>query len=71
MFESLQVAAIRRSAKKRLGKLIRPIETMSAHPPLLIAYAKFSVAFNKLHQLDARLKTLAVVRTAKLVECPF
>lgn len=71
MFESWQVAAIRRAAKERLGKLIRPIETMSAHPRLLIAYAKFSAAFNKLQDLDARLKTLAVVRTAKLVECPF
>ncbi len=71
MFESLQVAAIKRAVRKRLGKLIKPVETMAAHPKLLIAYAKFNLAWNKFDQMDAKLKALAVVRAAKLVECPF
>ncbi len=71
MFESVQIAAIKRAARKRLGKLIKPLETMAAHPKLLIAWTKFNLAWNKFDLVDAKLKALAVVRTAKLVECPF
>jgi hypothetical protein len=71
MFEKFMVNAIRRMARKRLGKDIAPLETIATHPGVLIPYAKFSQALDKTNLVPARLKVLAQVRAAKLVECPF
>jgi hypothetical protein len=71
MFKRLQVALIRKFARKRLGKDIAPLATVASHPDVLIPYAKFSMALEKTNLLSARLKVLAQIRAAKLVECPF
>ncbi len=71
MFKSLQVALIRRFARKRLGKDIAPLQTVATHPDFLIAYAKFSQALEKTSLVPHRLKVLGQIRAAKLVECPF
>jgi hypothetical protein len=71
MFTKLKVALIRRFARKRLGKDIAPLETVATHPGVLIPYAQFSMALEKTNLLPAKLKVLAQIRTAKLVECPF
>ena len=71
MFKKFMVNAIRRMARKRLGRDIAPLETTATHPDILIAYAKFGQALDKTSLLPARLKVLAQVRAAKLVECPF
>jgi len=47
MLKKLQVALIRRFTRKRLGKDIAPLETIAAHPDVLIPYAKFSMALEK------------------------
>jgi hypothetical protein len=71
MFEALKVWLIRRLVKQRLGHVIGPVETMSAHPGVLIPYTRYSQALQKTSTVDAQLKMLAVVRTAHLVACPF
>jgi hypothetical protein len=71
MFKRLQVALIRRFARKRLGKDIAPLQTVATHPDVLIPYAKFSMALEKTSLVPSRLKVLGQIRAAKLVECPF
>ncbi len=71
MLTRLKVALIRRFARKRLGKDIAPLQTMATHPGVLVPYAEFSMALEKTRLVPAKLKVLAQVRAAKLVECPF
>jgi hypothetical protein len=71
MFTNLKVALIRRFARKRLGKDIAPLNTLATHPDVLIPYARFSIALDKTNLVPAKLKVLAQIRAAKLVECPF
>ena len=71
MFKRFQVALIRRLARKRLGRDIAPLATIAAHPDVLIPYAKFSLALDKTRLVPLKLKILAQIRAAKLVECPF
>ncbi len=71
MLESLKVALIRRFARKRLGKDIAPLDTLTTHPAVLIPYTRFSLALDRTHLVPAKLKVLAQLRAAKQVECPF
>jgi hypothetical protein len=71
MFSGLKVALIRRFARKRLKKDIAPLDTMATHPDVLIPYTRYSLALDKTRLVSAKLKKLAQIRAAKLVECPF
>jgi len=71
MFSRFKVALIRKFARKRLGKDIAPLDTLATHPDVLIPYTRFSMALDKTNLLPAKLKVLAQIRAAKLVECPF
>ena len=71
MFTRLKVAIVRRLARKRLGRVIAPLETMATHPGVLIPYAQYGAALDKTNLVSAKLKRLGQIRAAKLVECPF
>jgi len=71
MFSRLQVALIRRFARRALKKDIAPLDTLARHPQVLIPYTRFSLALDKTSLVAAKLKKLAQIRAAKLVECPF
>ena len=71
MFTNLKVALIKKFARKRLGRDIAPLQTTATHPDVLIAYAQFGQALDKTNLVSAKLKQLAQLRAAKLVECPF
>lgn len=71
MLKNLKVAIIRTMARKRLGKDIAPLAAFATHPDVLIPYAQFSQALEKPNLVSAKLKRLAQIRAAKLVECPF
>jgi hypothetical protein len=71
MFTRLKAALVRKMARKRLGRDIAPLTNMAAHPGVLVPYAQFSLALEKTNLLPAKLKVLAQIRAAKLVECPF
>ena len=71
MFNSLKIAVIKALVKRKLGKVIRPVELMSANPDILVGYMRFMQMLVSQHRVDEKLKALARVRAAKLVECPF
>ena len=71
MFSKLKVALIRRMVRKRLGRDIAPLANMASHPDVMIPYTQFSLALDKTSLVPAKLKVLAQIRAAKLVECPF
>ena len=71
MFSRLQVALIRRFARRRLKKDIAPLDTLATHPDVLIPYTRFSLALDKTNLVSAKLKKLGQIRAAKQVECPF
>jgi hypothetical protein len=71
MFSRWMVPWVRRLARKRLGRDIAPLNTYATHPDVLMAYARFNQALNKTSLVPEKLKVLAQIRAAKLVECPF
>jgi len=71
MFSRLQVALIRRFARRSLKKDIAPLDTLATHPEVLIPYSRFSLALDKTNLVSAKLKRLGQIRAAKQVECPF
>lgn len=71
MFTKLKVALIKKFTRKRLGKDIKPLETLAQHPGVLIPYAQYNQALKKNRLVPAKLKLLGQIRVAKLVECPF
>lgn len=71
MFSLLQVALIRRFARRRLKKDIAPLDTLATHPDVLIPYTRFSLALDKTNLVSGKLKRLGQIRAAKQVECPF
>jgi hypothetical protein len=71
MLESLKVALIRRMARKRLKRDIAPLDTLATHPAVLIPYTRYGLALDKTNLVSAKLKQLAQLRAAKLIECPF
>jgi hypothetical protein len=71
IFQQFMARIIQRLARKRLGRDIAPLQTIATHPDVLVAYSRFSHALERTSLLPAKLKVLAQVRAAKLVECPF
>jgi alkylhydroperoxidase family enzyme len=82
MFNSLKVGVINplgwspptqlpSLVRRKLGKVIRPVEIMSENPDILVGYVKFMQTLVSQHRVDEKLKALARVRAAKVVECPF
>jgi len=67
----LFVGIVYSMTRRRLGRLIMPIQVTAHHPRLLWGYAQMeqSQAGSKL--IDHKLKGLAELRVATLVGCPF
>ena len=71
MFTRLRVALIRKLVRRQLGKDIAPLETAATHPDHFLAYASFNRALETANLVSAKLKAMAQIRVAKIVECPF
>ncbi|HEY3101600.1 MAG TPA: hypothetical protein VGL14_21940 [Methylomirabilota bacterium] len=65
------VRAAYESAIKKFGKLPVPIAVTAHHPEVFAAYMGFERAFGRASKVDAKLTTLAAVKVASLVGCPF
>ncbi len=63
----------RRSIGKEAGKaeLPEPLKITAHHPRLLKAYAQMELGQRAANTVDTVLKTLASVRVATLIGCPF
>lgn len=57
--------------KRRLGRVIAPIKILAHHPRLLRAQAHMELGQEAAGGIEAQLKTLAHVKTAMMIGCPF
>ncbi len=57
--------------RRRLGKVIRPIRIHALHGRLLYGLAQMELAQEKLHTVPTVVKSLAQLRTAMVIGCPF
>ena len=58
-------------AKRKLGKVPGPLRVMAHSSAALQAAGGFEFAFERFEKVEPRLMSLAVLRTATLVGCPF
>jgi hypothetical protein len=70
-FRRLVVWIIYSLTRRKLGRVVLPVQVTAHHPTILWGYGQMeqSQAGSKL--VDARLKVLAELRVATLVGCPF
>ena len=57
--------------RRRLGRVIMPIRITAHHPRLLRAMAHMEMGQEAARTIDPQLKTLAQVKVAMLIGCPF
>jgi len=57
--------------KRRLGRVPLPVRIHARHARLFKGYAQMELAQDRARTVPARLKSLAGVRAAQLVGCPF
>jgi hypothetical protein len=53
------------------GRVVTPNLVMAHRPEILLAHAKLGQAVSASTVVDGRLKTLASVRAAQMIGCPF
>ena len=57
--------------KKRLSKVPTPMKVIARHPWIFRGYSAFEFALEKSRQVEPKLKSLASIKAATLVGCPF
>jgi hypothetical protein len=57
--------------RRRVGRVVLPVQLVSHHPRLLWGYGQMEQSFASSHLVGAGLKDLAQLRVATLVGCPF
>jgi AhpD family alkylhydroperoxidase len=58
-----------RESRRQTGAVVDPLRVFAHHPATLAGYGVFELATERSHRVDARLKDLAVLRTAMLTGC--
>lgn len=57
--------------KRKLGRVVMPVKVVSHHPRLLRAYAHMELGQEAAKTVDSAIKTLAQIKVAMLIGCPF
>jgi len=57
--------------KRRLGRVIMPIQVAAHHPRLLRAVAHMELGQEAARTVSARIKALVQVKVAMMIGCPF
>ena len=57
--------------KRKLGRVVMPVQIVAHHSRILWGYAQMEQSFVSSDLVDAGLKDLAQLRVATLVGCPF
>ena len=70
-FRRLFVGLVYSLTKRRLGRLIMPVQVTANHPGILWGYAQMERSQAGSRLVDPKLKELAELRVATLVGCPF
>ena len=58
-------------SKRMVGKVVEPVMITAHHPWIFRAYGAYEVMLDRARLVDARLKTLAGLKAAALIGCPF
>lgn len=59
------------ACKKKLGRVVMPLQVLSHHPRLLWGQAQMEQATMNSHLVPEELKELAQIRVASFIGCPF
>jgi len=57
--------------RRKLGRVVLPIKVTAHHPRLLRSLGEMEAGQMAARSVDARLKSLAEVKVATLIGCPF
>jgi hypothetical protein len=60
-----------RMTRKKVGRVVMPVQLVAHHAKLLWGYGQMEQAFASSHLVAAGLKDLAQLRVATLIGCPF
>ena len=66
-----EVRAVYEAVRQKYGKLVLPIAVAAHHPEVFRAYTSFESALSRAGRVEPRLKTLALLKAAALIGCPF
>lgn len=70
-FRRLFVALVYWLTKRRLGRVIMPIQVTAHHPKIFWGYLQMEQSQMGAKLIDPKVKGLAQLRVATLVGCPF
>ncbi len=71
LFSRLFRRAVYSLTKKRLGRVVMPVQVTAHHPKIFWGYGQMEQSQSGSRLVDAKLKGLAQLRVATLVGCPF
>jgi hypothetical protein len=57
--------------RRRFGKVVEPLAVHAHHPAIFQGYGAYEFALGRARKVPACLKTLAGIKAATLVGCPF
>ena len=60
-----------RYAERRLGKVPTPLTVVAHHPWIFRGYGAFEFSLERARLVEHRLKSLASIKAATLIGCPF
>lgn len=58
-------------SKRMVGKVVEPVTIAAHHPWIFRGYGAYEFMLEHARLVDARLKTLASLKAAALIGCPF
>jgi hypothetical protein len=71
LLRRLLVGTVYSLSRRRLGRLIMPVQVTANHPKILWGYVQMEQSQLSSKLVDPKLKGLAELRVATLVGCPF
>ena len=73
LFTRLVFSIVRRKVRKLTGRaeLVEPMRVMAHHPRIMWGYGQMDLGIEAGKSVPDRFKHLAMLRAAKLIECPF
>ena len=70
-FSGLFVRIVYALTKRKVGRVVLPVQVTAHHPKILWGYGQMEQSLLSSHLLDPKVKSLADLRVATLVGCPF
>jgi hypothetical protein len=70
-FTGLFVRIVYALTKRKVGRVVTPVQITAHHPKLLWGYGQMEQAFLSSHLVDEKLKHLGSLRAATRIGCPF